>query len=329
MNEVLKELIVCILILWGSNSLIAIAFVGGARAPLTWRVLTPWPPMIFDYVGQYNNEGFFSKFPWSRKSKRWQSKRVNIDTIKADGTTTINGLLVTYADRGKTRAIVNLNHSYFNLHLPLRHGYVKKKDFLKEWDKWVRIEKNIRPQTFNAQPTLKLEGVKVTPPKPEKEVEGAVRLWRIWRHRGGVLYPLTNTKAWCPGENRCDQYPGRGSNSAGFYGFFDLREIKRQEHGAMESARLGNYEDDYNSAGSYTFVIGSFLGYGRILEGTLGCRVEYAMPEYLILPDRNDDYAIELMTLADKHGMRPITVEQALTLKAGLVPWVKKGVRHD
>lgn len=303
-----------------------------ARAPLTWRVLVPNPYSAGYYAGGHAGEGFFSKFPWSKKSKRWQSKRINIDTIKADGTTTINGLTVTYLVADKKTLWVRLNNSYHELRFNHKHGYFKNKDLLSAWNAWVDRETQIHPQTFNArqpQPTLKQEGVRVTPPKPEREVEGAIRLWRIWRHRGGVLFPLTNTKAWCSGENECDQYPGRASNQAGFYGFFDLREIKRQEHGAMESARAGNLDSDGYTPGSYTFVIGSFLGYGRILEGTLGCRVEYAMPEYLILPDRNDDYAIELMTLADKHGMRPITVEQALTLKSGLVPWVKKGTRND
>lgn len=326
------EFLLAFLPLWVLCAIfVQVALTAVEDAPLTWQVLVPWPYLAGYYAAGHRGEGLFSKFPWSRKSKRWQSKRISLDIIKA-GVTMINGLTVTHLWVGEQTLLAHLNNSHEVLRLKHKHGYFKKKELEMVWSDWVRAERRIHPQTFNTQqPQLPLmsEGVRVTPPKPEKEVEGAVRLWRIWRHRGGVLYPLTNTKAWCPGENRCDQYPGRSSNSAGFYGFFDLREIKQQEHAAMEAARTGRAEDDCNSVGSYTFVIGSFLGYGRILEGTLGCRVEYAMPEYLILPDRNDDYAIELMTLADKHGMRPITVEQALTLTAGLVPWVKKGVRND
>lgn len=319
----------CLLVVcWSlANLLFAIFVTSLDKAPLTWRVLVPWPGLSVNYAIRHYNEGVFSKFPWSRKSKRWQSRRVSLDVLKGDGTTTINGLAVTYLWIGEKTLSMHLNRSHTALTCPHKHGFIKKKDLTYAYQVWAIREKQYRPQTFNTQPTLKLEGVKVTPPKPEKEVEGAIRLWRIWRHRGGVLFPLTNTKAWCSGENRCDQYPGRGSNSAGFYGFFDLREIKRQEHGAMEAARTGSPDHDGYTPGSYTFVIGSFLGYGRILEGTLGCRVEYAMPEYLILPDRNDDYAIELMTLADKHGMRPITVEQALTLKSGLVEWFRSRPR--
>lgn len=155
-------------------------------------------------------------------------------------------------------------------------------------------------------------------------VTGGVRLWRIWRHRQGFLYPLTRDEKWQKSSEvvRCDTLPQMGGHG-GFYGFYELKELRRQESNMVDMSRRGDSD-------GFTYVLGSFMGFGRLIRADAGCRVEYAKPEYLILPDQNEDYCLELMTLAVEYGMKPITAEQARSLKTGLIgSWAKPGNGSD
>lgn len=164
--------------------------------------------------------------------------------------------------------------------------------------------------------------------KPEyRQVSGVVRLWRIWRHKDGLLYPLNHTdQPWKKnpeGFIESHDIPGKGT-SAGFYGFYRAKTLPAQESRMVEMARTGDRSG--NNTGM-TYVLGSFLAWGVMTKATFGCRVQYAKPEYLILPDKNEDYALELMTLAEEYGMKPITAEQARELKGGHLPgatWEKR-----
>lgn len=159
--------------------------------------------------------------------------------------------------------------------------------------------------------------------KPLRQIQGGVRLWRIWRHKGGLLYALVRDQYWeknPEGATRCDETPHMGSSS-GFYGFYDLAELKAQEGSRVAMARTGA------RTGHYEHVIGSFIAYGKMVKGSLGCRAEYAKPEYLILPDQNEDFSIELMTVAGEYGMKPIVASQARELKTGLVRYVKPRIK--
>lgn len=164
--------------------------------------------------------------------------------------------------------------------------------------------------------------------KPQyRQVQGVVRLWRIWRHKNGLLYPLNHTdQPWKKnpeGFIESHEMPGKGSQ-AGFYGFYRAKTIPTQESRMVQMAREGTPS---GSNGTHTYVLGSFLAWGVMTKATLGCRVQYAKPEYLILPDKNEDYALELMTVAEEYGMKPITAAQARELKGGHLPgatWEKR-----
>lgn len=168
------------------------------------------------------------------------------------------------------------------------------------------------------------------PPIPDRVVNGGVRLWRMWRHYQGQLYPLTRKQPWelkPDGTIECDDMPTRGSSS-GFYGFFELTEFRRQEAELVGLFRRGQtstkiWPSANDNTKLFTYVLGSYIAWGTMVKAEKGARVRFAKPEYLILPDLNEDYAIELMTLADAYGMKPITIDQAKELKTGLIPWTK------
>lgn len=192
-------------------------------------------------------------------------------------------------------------------------------------------------------------------PKALKKVSGAYRLWRLWRHKNGQLYPLVRSVPWAinpQGFIECDEIPKISDNDAywaqvntwfnntqatGFYGFLNYQSLVEQEGPKMTFMNTGAkakteririvpttgmvHTTDVPAGDEYTYVVGTYLGWGKVVSATLGCRVQYAKPEHLLLPNDNEDYSIELMTLADKYGMKPIVLEDALKLETGLVPW--------
>lgn len=172
-----------------------------------------------------------------------------------------------------------------------------------------------RTDLFEAMNKLRIPTV-----RSDKTVSGVFRLWRIWSHRDGFLYPLVHRSEGFWKKNpegfvRSHIPPTRGT-SQGFYGFYDVKELTVQEPTVISLARKGLASIHVPE---FTYVLGSFLAWGKVVRATKGCRVEFAKPEYLILPDKNDDYALELMTVAEEYGMKPITAEQAKTLKGGLI----------
>lgn len=174
------------------------------------------------------------------------------------------------------------------------------------------------------------------PPASVRKFPGVCRVWRLWKQRGGDLYPLISGKYghWQPngqGVIESHDIPTRG-RAQGFYGFYSLETLYLQEARRVEIAMGG---ESCNSLGltsaifsdvatasymkDYTMVIGSFLAYGTLIKAKLGVRAQFAKPEFLMLPNQNQDYALELMTLADKYGMKPVTTEQAEEMESGFL----------
>jgi hypothetical protein len=171
-----------------------------------------------------------------------------------------------------------------------------------------------------------------------KQYRGGVRAWRIWHTWNGNLYAIVHDKIWKPGENEAENY----GNGGGFYGFSNLQEAEKQERdcwtvfqegrelGFRYNLPLARFSLPSGVVGAYVkVVIGSFVGYGKTQVGTKGLRCQYAVPEYILTP-KNMDYAIELLTVAEKYGMEIITRDKAEEIqeaqkKAGkaLFPYVR------
>lgn len=190
---------------------------------------------------------------------------------------------------------------------------------------------------YNVIQGFRCNSCPITPGRP---FSGVVRVWRLWKQRGGDLYPLISGKYghWQPNDKgviESHDIPTRG-RAQGFYGFYSLETLYLQEARRVEIAMGG---ESCNSLGltnaiwsmanaaagdqtymkDYTMVLGSFLAYGRLIKAKLGVRAQFAKPEFLMLPDQNQDYALELMTLADKYGMKPVTREQAEEMESGFL----------
>lgn len=154
-------------------------------------------------------------------------------------------------------------------------------------------------------------------------------MWRIWHlNNKNQLKALTNDHVWHKGVNVAIGEMGINYSGGGFYGFDSLSRIEAQESGMYRCWKEGKPTPNNGmytsapSAGETYVVIGSMLGFGTALIAPMGARVRNAQPEYLILSgDFTGD--VRLMETATLYGMKPITWEQALTLRTGLVPFTK------
>lgn len=164
-------------------------------------------------------------------------------------------------------------------------------------------------------PYFKVEQMKeVLPPLPlESQYVGAVRMFRLWtvpNFDNPKLKALVQEHIWAPGENQATRV---SSGSGGFYGFKNLRELVDQEGKPTGNSR----------------VAGTILSYGRIKQGTLGARAQYAIVESLILPEYLDTAYDPVKTLtwyrklAKTYRCPLITWDQAEDLATGLVPYRK------
>jgi hypothetical protein len=173
-----------------------------------------------------------------------------------------------------------------------------------------------------------------------RQYRGGVRAWRIWHTWNGNLYAIVHDKIWTPGENEAENY-GEGG---GFYGFSNLQEAEKQERDCwtvfqegrelglrfnLPPARFSPLPGVLGTGVAVKVVIGSFVAYGKTQVGTKGLRSQYAVPEYILTP-KNMNYAIELLTVAEKYGMKIITRDKAEEIqeaqkKAGkaLFPYVR------
>jgi hypothetical protein len=167
-----------------------------------------------------------------------------------------------------------------------------------------------------------------TAPKPPPEqLTGAIRMWRMWYLTDtDELRALNTTHVWVKGENISHEIPQKKSGShCGFYGFNSWDHFIDQEKDRLNDWYMG-VQDQLKGHSYYIprdalpVVLGSFLGYGKCVVASMGARVEKAVPEYLVLSP-NDDYSIRLLTVAEKYGMTPISLDEVKTLKTGLVPY--------
>lgn len=172
------------------------------------------------------------------------------------------------------------------------------------------------------------KAITTTAPKPPPEqLTGAIRMWRMWYLTDtDELRALNTTHVWVKGENISHEIPQKKSGShCGFYGFNSWDHFIDQEKDRLNDWYMG-VQDQLKGHSYYIprdalpVVLGSFLGYGKCVVADKGARVEKAVPEYLVLSP-NDDYSIRLLTVAEKYGMTPISVDEVQTLKTGLVPY--------
>lgn len=165
-------------------------------------------------------------------------------------------------------------------------------------------------------------------PPPPQQLTGAIRMWRMWYlTKTDEIRALNTTHVWTKGENVSHQIPQRGNDShCGFYGFNSWEHFIDQEAKRLNQWHVGESDvegvDGYIPHSGLPVIIGSFLGYGKCVVAKKGARVEKAVPEYLVLSP-NQDYSIRLLTVAEKYGMTPISLEEVKTLKTGLVPFEK------
>ena len=173
-------------------------------------------------------------------------------------------------------------------------------------DRWHEIWRYLR--TFG-------ELTAGTPEPPREKLEGAIRLWRYWLHDSDTrsLFATVRGTTWRPGVTVMENgTPPKKKNAVGFHGFNSYDLIQEQESDSYKKARRG-----------VGYVLGSVLCYGKMVIAAKGARAEFAIPEYFVLTD-NDDWNLELLSTAEKYGMKPISEAQARELKTGLVPWVKE-----
>lgn len=211
---------------------------------------------------------------------------------------------------------------------------------------------------FTRQVHSKFNPEKIPVPEVRK-VSGVVRLWRLWRHREGELYALARHSKWelnSQGFVSCDEEPKLstehqarhymmgsnryygmwqsvfgGTSGSGFHGFYEISEMAAQEEELCDMALSGHLSPPNVSmritvdnvtreipAPQYSYIMGSYLAWGKMVRGTKGMRASHAKPEYLILPT-DPDYSIEMMTLADKYGMKPVTLDEAWQLPTGIL----------
>jgi hypothetical protein len=164
-------------------------------------------------------------------------------------------------------------------------------------------------------PYFKVDQMKeVLPPLPlESQYVGAVRMFRLWtvpNYANPKLKALVQEHIWSPGENRATKV---SSGTGGFYGFKSLRELVHQEGKPDGNPRIA----------------GTILAYGRIKQGTMGARAQYAIVESLILPEYlrssyDPDVTLKWHRGLAMHYQCPlITWSQAEDLATGLVPYKK------
>lgn len=132
----------------------------------------------------------------------------------------------------------------------------------------------------------------------ENQYVGAVRQFRIWTSNGQNLTALVQSHIWSPGVNTALDI---SNGSGGFYGFNSLQELFKQE----------------NVGGGR--IAGTYLGYGRIKVGTLGARVQHAIPEYLV-----DFGTMDLGPLGKLYNMKVISHDEAEELRTGVVPFTQE-----
>lgn len=169
-----------------------------------------------------------------------------------------------------------------------------------------------------------------TPEKrPKKQAQGAYRAWRLWKlTEDNKLKALTRNHIWAKGENKVDapHYMANGmSKRGGFYGFFDLDTLRRQELERYVRAFSGNPHPGL--APPYLFstdyVVGSIVTYGWVKIAEHGIRAERAIPEHIIL-SADDDYNLRLLNVAEAYGMKMVTLKEAEMLPTGLIPWMRE-----
>lgn len=210
---------------------------------------------------------------------------------------------------------------------------------------------------FDRQVRSKFNPEKIPVPEVRK-VSGVVRLWRLWRHREGELYALARSSKWelnSQGFVSCDEEPKLSApeifaspggayqnpfytlarmlapgSGAGFHGFYEISEMMCQESDMCNMAMSGGLSpatyisthidgsQTHYAQPQYSYIMGSYLAWGKMVRGSKGMRASHAKPEYLILPT-SPDYAIEMMTLADKYGMKPVTMDDARRLPTGVL----------
>lgn len=146
------------------------------------------------------------------------------------------------------------------------------------------------------------------PPKPQ--YRGAIRAWRFWILSSNTLRSLVADYMWAPGASRA-----MARDSFGFYGFTSLTTLRENEQSSWQLV--------YNSVSAKryrNYVVGSFLAYGKINLHEYGLRAEWAKPEYLLFSG-DSDFDTTLLAVADRYGMKAISLGEAETLKDGLVPY--------
>lgn len=158
--------------------------------------------------------------------------------------------------------------------------------------------------------------------------EGAYRAFRLWKvehyptsmdPRLAPVVARTNVPNWVPGWNVAVGY-SKNTHTGGFYGLNSLAETIGQAGGLHGHDYYYGFITPDN--GPITRAFGTFLGGGRIIRATKGLRAQRALPETLI--EIGDvDHDIQLLPLADKYGMRVITMKEALELETGIVPYTE------
>lgn len=167
---------------------------------------------------------------------------------------------------------------------------------------------------------------------------GAYRMFRTWAlGEDNRLRAMVATYHWTPGENIATSMADAKDHS-GFYGFSSLAELQAQEKTWWSLSQSGRpYEPrrdplasmmggylGHVPPGKTWYVCGTFLGYGHLKIAEHGARAERAVPEYIIEPDGSDpDFGLRIMNVAEKYGMKIISVKTARELATGRVPWWK------
>lgn len=168
---------------------------------------------------------------------------------------------------------------------------------------------------------------------------GVYRGWRLWRLQDNELLPLTRGDAWklnSEGVVTCDQIP-KIFGGAGFYGFHSFQEIMMQERAKYRLSLSGGSDeihltvvDGFTTAGvpAPSYVMGSFLAWGKIAKAEKGFRAQYAKPEMIVTPT-NQDYELALMGVADRYGMKMVSLDDVPKYPGGFTDGGHLGISAE
>jgi hypothetical protein len=149
------------------------------------------------------------------------------------------------------------------------------------------------------------------PQKTLRKLAGAYRGWRVWNRVDHELKAVVADYTWQPGWNETQYNPAR-DNKSGFFLLMDVNvvmsEVVRDTTGIQGIFHSGN------------LVLGSALAAGRMMRASKGVRAQKAKPEYIVMTG-NLDLDADLLIVAEKYGMKPITLGDAMTLPKGIIPY--------